>query len=148
MLIHSCNGIIQNKGTQTFVQQCGSKWRNGKEYTYYYCNRHGNYRPKGSGKRAMKSQGTCKLGEPCTACMRAITCASSGKVSIEYCTNHNHEIAYLCIPQDTRVSIAAKLQDGVNVDKRERMCQLLLADVSSISKMSVTLNKETHIRFW
>ena len=67
--------------TQTsFVQQCGSKQRNGKEYTYYYCNRHGNYHPKGSGKRAMKSQGTCKLGEPCTAYMKAITCASSGSV--------------------------------------------------------------------
>ena len=40
-------------------------------------------------------------------------------VSIEYCTNHNHEnaIAHLCIPQDTRVSIAAKLQDEVNIDK-------------------------------
>lgn len=107
----------EERNTQTsFVQQCGSKRRNGKEYTYYYCNRHGNYRPKGSGNRAVKSQGTCKIGEPCTAYMKAITCSSTGKVSIEYCTNHNHEntIAHLRIPQDTRVSIAAKLQDGVS----------------------------------
>ena len=33
--------------------------------------------------------GTCKLGEPCTVYIKAITCVSSGKVSIEYCTNDN-----------------------------------------------------------
>ena len=49
--------------------------------------------------------------------MRAITCASRGKVSIEPITIMKIAITHLRIPQDTRVSVAAKLQDGVNVDK-------------------------------
>ena len=110
----------EERNTQTsFVQQRGPKRRVGEECTYYYCNRHGDYRPKGNGICAMKSQGTCKIGEQCTAYMKVTTSMISGKVSVEYCTNHNHEIAiaHLHIPQDTRVSIAAELQNGVNIDK-------------------------------
>ena len=67
----------------------------------------------------MKSQGTCKLGEACKAYMKVIKYVNDGKISVEYCTNPGHEIAiaHLRIPRNTRVSIAKKLQDGVNIDR-------------------------------
>lgn len=51
--------------------------------------------------------------------MKVTKCLPTGVISVEYCTNHTHtlEIAHLRIPEDTRVSIASKLQDGVNIDK-------------------------------
>ena len=112
----------QEVNTQTsFVQHRGAKVRKCEEctVTHYYCNRQGDYHPKGKGKRGMKSQGTCKLGETCTAYMKVIKCLKDGKIAVEYCTDHSHEIAiaHLRIPQDTRVSIAKKLQDGVNIDR-------------------------------
>ena len=110
----------EEKSTQTsFVQQCGTKKRKTEECTHYYCNRHGHYQPQGNGKRAMKSQGTCKVGDKCTAYMKMTKCLANGTISVEYCTNHTHklEIAHLRIPDNTRVSIASKLQEGVNIDK-------------------------------
>ena len=110
----------EEKTTQTsFVQQCGTKKRKNEECTHYYCNRHGQYQPKGNGKRAIKSQGICKIDDECTAYMKVTKCLSNGTISVEYCTNHTHkvEIAHLRIPIDTRVSIASKLQEGVSIDK-------------------------------
>ena len=79
----------EEKSTQTsFVQQCGTKKRKTEECTHYYCNRHGHYQPQGNGKRAMKSQGTCKVGDKCTAYMKMTKCLANGTISVEYCTNH------------------------------------------------------------
>ena len=99
---------------KTAVKQCGNN-----KHTYLYCNRSGTCKPKGGGKRLMKSQGTCKMGEPCTSYMKVCEQTDTGLVSIEYCGNHSgHEcrLAHLKIPEDVRSMIAAKLQLGVNIE--------------------------------
>ncbi len=45
-----------------FVMHNASKKFNSKEHFYYYCNRTGNYNPRGKNKRAIKSQGTSYWG--------------------------------------------------------------------------------------
>ena len=97
------------------MQQCGTKQTTKTECTYYYCNQQGSYRPTGTRKHVMKSQGACKMDEQCTAYMKATKCVSDGVVSVEYRTNHSHNIAiqHLRIPDNVRVSVAAKIQHGV-----------------------------------
>lgn len=80
-----------------FVQQCGTKKAS---RIYYSCNREGNYQPVANRKRALKSQGTCKLGETCTAYMKVIKNVTDGTMSVEHCLDHSHDISisHLRIP--------------------------------------------------
>jgi hypothetical protein len=89
---------------------------------YFYCNRSGKYQSKGDGQRTLKTQGSSKLGMFCSAHMRVMQKLSSEKVSVEYCcTHYNHEpdkdIAHLRMPEQLRLSIAAKLTQGVTFEK-------------------------------
>lgn len=86
---------------------------------YYYCNRAGKYKPKGSNIRQMKLQGTCKTGKQCTAHIKVTIKHETSKVKVFYCSSHhNHAIAlaHLRMPTATRMKIAAKLQEGVGMD--------------------------------
>lgn len=91
----------------SFVRKSGTKRSTETEVTYFYCNRHGAYTPKGHGKRMIKKKGTCKLGKPCTAYIKCTKDIKTNSVSIEYCTNHSHEteIRHLRITDDLRQSI-------------------------------------------
>ena len=105
-----------------YVQQCGPCTRCEARFWYFYCNRSGMYRMKKEGKRASKVQGSCKLGEYCTAHMKVTQGCSTENVTVEYySTHHNHkpanDIVHLQMPEELRVSIAAKLLQGVTVDK-------------------------------
>ena len=103
-----------------YVQNTGVKKIGNVHHTYLYCNRSGAYEPKGQGKRFIKSQGTCKIGEVCTSYMKVCQNVDSGRVSVEYCGNHRgHQcmLAHLRIPEDVRSMIAAKLQLGVDIGR-------------------------------
>ena len=53
----------------SFVWQCApqlSSTRNEKKY-YYYCNRSGHYKAKGTGARQLIVQGSCQVETACTA---------------------------------------------------------------------------------
>ena len=65
---------------------------------YFYCNRAGTYVPRGEHCRQLKSQGTAKLGEQCTAHIKAIVENLTGEVVVEYCAtyrNHNVKMSHL-----------------------------------------------------
>ena len=94
----------------------------GVQVWYFYCNRSGKYKAKGEGKRALKTQGSSKIGKFCSSHMKVRQSLSAEKVSVEYCcTHHNHEpdedIAHLRMPEQLRLSIAAKLTQGITIDK-------------------------------
>lgn len=86
---------------------------------YFYCNRAGTYTTKGIEKRQHKSQGTSKLGNQCTSHIKAMENTDTGEVKVEYCATHSHTIklAHLRIPDKTRMDIAAKLQQGVSMER-------------------------------
>ena len=86
---------------------------------YYYCNKTGKYKPKGSNIRQMKLQGTCKIGKQCTAHMKVILKHGTSKVKVFYSSSHHNHIttlAHLRMPTTIRLKIAAKLQEGVGMD--------------------------------
>ncbi len=102
-----------------FVQQCAPKTSDDKQVWYYYCNRAGIYKSKGNGQRQMKKQGTSKMGEQCTAHMRAEV-DESGIVSLQYCFfHHNHEtrLAHLRLSTQKRIQIANKLHQGITMER-------------------------------
>ena len=52
--------------------------------------------------------------------MKIIQDTTTGKVIVEYCSTHNShstELAHLPVPQDVQYKIAAKLHDGVSIEK-------------------------------
>ena len=103
-----------------YVSNCAAKIFHGKEYHYYYCNRAGQYRPRGKGERGLKSQGTSKIKPHCSASIKAIKCIKSNKVTVQYTSTHyNHEIqlGHLRINDSTRTMIADKLKKGITVER-------------------------------
>lgn len=102
------------------VQNCGPRTSNHNRVWYFYCNRAGKYKPKGSNKRHQKSQGTCKIGEQCSAHLKAVQNINSGCVKVTYCsTHHNHviKLAHLRICESVRMEVAAKLYQGVKMER-------------------------------
>ena len=70
--------------------------------------------------RHTKSQGSSKIGERCIAHIKAIEDLTSAEVAIQYCsTHHNHDVnlGHLRIQHDTRMKIAAQLQQGVSMSR-------------------------------
>ena len=103
-----------------YVQQCAPQLYCDKQHWYYYCNRSGIYTSKTKGKRQLKTQGTCKLGERCIAHMKATIHQLTGTVEVQYCsTHHNHEVSlgHIRIPHETQMEIAAQLQQGVTIER-------------------------------
>ena len=70
---------------------------------------------KSKGVRSEKQQGTSKLGQYCTAYIRARE-YKSGEVEAEICDHHTHvkQPAHLPLSKPIRDMIAAKLQEGVS----------------------------------
>ena len=103
-----------------YIKKCAPRpCVNGKIF-YFYCNRAGMYKPRGQHLRQLKSQGTAKLGEQCTAHMKTIVDSKTGLVHTEYCaTHHCHsvKISHLKIPNTIRMDIAAKLHQGVSMER-------------------------------
>lgn len=103
-----------------YVQQSGCHVRKATTTWYFYCNRSGHYKAKGAGKRSLKLQGTAKIGGACSAHMTAQQDSSTGKVVLHYCSTHaahEKEIAHLRIPDHVRLDVAAKLQQGVTIER-------------------------------
>ena len=77
------------------------------------------YNPKGTNKRNLKVQGSCKVGNNCLAHIKTKTNTETGLVKVEYCNHHNHTVSlgHLKLPQDIRGKIASQLQQGIPADK-------------------------------
>ena len=109
---------------------------------YYYCNRSGKYTCKSLGKRQTKIIGSAKVGEQCTAHMKVNQHILTGEISVRYCrTHHNHalNLGHLRLPESTRIQIAAKLQQGITI---ERIMDDIRDSVSEISRVHITTRQD------
>ena len=106
------------KSDSQYVQKCSSRLVGETRTWYFYCNRAGTYTPRGHQVRQTKSQGTNKIGTQCTTHIKAKLNEDTGCVHVTYCGTHTHSIrlSHIRIPKQTRVSIAAKLQQGVSME--------------------------------
>ena len=109
---------VEKETTSWFVKY---RKRDGKLNTidWLRCNRTGTHRPRGTGKRAMKQQGTSKIDGCCTAHMKFITSKSDGRVVVEGCLGnfgHSLKLGHLRIPDQIRQNIAGKLAKGVTIE--------------------------------
>ena len=108
------------KTNTQYVQKCAPYSDTNVKIWYYYCNHSGQYLPRGTNLRQLKTQGTSKIGEQCTAHIKATVILNTGRVKVQYCTtHHNHSInlAHLQMHYSTRMTIAAKLQQGVSMER-------------------------------
>ena len=113
-------GEEETRTHSNYVQECAPQTYSNKQHWYYYCNRSGKCQSRAKGVRQTKGQGSCKVGERCIAHMKAIKDNYTGEVVVQYCsTHHNHEvnIGQLRMQHDTRMKIAAQLQQGVTIEK-------------------------------
>ena len=111
---------IERTTMSEFVLNCAPKKKLDKIVSYYYCNRAGEYRAKGSGKRQLKTQGSAKINSQCSAHIKATEDLNTKCVHISYCSthyNHDNKLAFLTIPLAIRQSIALKLDSGVSIEK-------------------------------
>ena len=112
--------------------------RKTKEYTksWLRCNRTGTFVSKITGKRAMKSQGSCKTGCSCPAFITTRRYHATGEVQAEFClkhVGHRQENAFNRMSKEIRTTIAAKLSQGVSMTSvmdyiRDSMCGPLNRD--------------------
>ena len=110
----------EKRTNSLFVQTCAPQIRGENQHWYYYCNRSGVYQAKGQGKRQLKTQGSSKIGEQCSAHINSTMNLYTGRVSVKYCSTHyNHDIrlAHLRMSTVTRLKIAAKVQQGVSLER-------------------------------
>lgn len=107
---------FEKSSSSSYVLHSAPQKREDHSCYYYYCNRSGVYRSRGKGKRALKLQGSNKVDGYCVAYIRARRYISGGVVA-EVCDYHLHEsqLAHIPLPESTRHMIAAKLQDGVEI---------------------------------
>ena len=64
-----------------------------KNKVYYYCNRSGNFKSRGAGKRHLKTQGTSKISGICTASIVAQIKSDNCVEVMVYNTHYGHEIS-------------------------------------------------------
>lgn len=102
-----------------YVRNSSAKTYGTSKIHYLYCNRSG-HKAKGSGKRQLKLQGSCKIDKVCLSHIKAVENLESNMVSVEYCsthTSHNMELCHLPIPEAAKHAIALKVQEGVAVER-------------------------------
>ena len=100
------------------------------------CNRTGTFVSKSTGKRAMKSQGSCKTGCSCPAFITTRRYHATGEVQAEFClkhVGHRQENAFNKMLKEMRTTIAAKLSQGISMSSvmdyiRGSMCGPLNRD--------------------
>lgn len=71
---------VEEEERCSFIKTTGMKG----PVQYYQCNRGGLYKPKGTAKRHLKSQGSCKIQHNCTATLKAAT-NEDGKIAVDLC---------------------------------------------------------------
>ena len=112
--------IEESTTKSSYVQQCAYKSFGNNWHWYYYCNHAGKYAAKGKCIRQLKRQGSGKIGNQCTAHMAVTQNLSTNQVMVEYCATHNRhekEVAHLRMSNELKMKLAAKLQQGVSIDK-------------------------------
>ena len=110
----------ERRSKSSYVQHSASRMQGVNRKSYLYCHRSGIVRSEGKGLRALKTQGSCKMNEFCTAHMTVTEDTITKKVKVSYCSHHsNHEpeICHMKVPEDVKNIVAAKLAEGVSIDR-------------------------------
>lgn len=84
-------------------------------YYYFYCNRSGDFIPKGHGKRQLKLQNSSKTGTTCVTHIKVIENTLTNKITIENCSTyktHELQLCHLPLPDDMKHYIAANYRMG------------------------------------
>lgn len=103
-----------------YVCDSSMKTYGSANHYYFYCNRSGDFVPKGHGKRQLKLQSSSKTETTYVAHIKAIENTLTNAITIEYCSTHNThglQLCHLLLPDDMKHYIAAKLQEGTSVDE-------------------------------
>jgi len=105
----------ERKSTACFVARRGGQATLGGMTASYYCHRSGTFTgTQGTGKRQLKSQGSCRSGKHCTACMAVIE--HKGTYTVTYFpTHYGHEklLGHLHVQSPERLQIAGQLTQGI-----------------------------------
>lgn len=106
------------KSTNTiFIQPCGAQRSKNVKTTYYYCNRSGYFAPKGSGKRALRTQGSSKINSVCPAKIKKIETKDGIEVHyLDIHIGHTPDIRHLHLQKDERDEIALKIAQNIPFD--------------------------------
>nr|NP_001121593.1 sinc finger protein Ci-ZF(C2H2)-148 [Ciona intestinalis]FAA00212.1 TPA: zinc finger protein [Ciona intestinalis] len=107
---------LERKTNTLFGQTCGKERSQDYEVTRYYCHRSGNYVPSGTGARSLKAQGSLKMNGKCPAYMVKRKRLSSGRISVEYCSDHvghSVELCHLKLSSEIRNMIRSKIENGM-----------------------------------
>ena len=99
------------------MQGSGLKELSDSDKTYYYCNRSGHFKSKGTGKRHLKTQGTSKINSHCTASLTVSKDNHSKCIKVQVCSTHyghNTSLGHLRILESDRMAIAGQLAQGVD----------------------------------
>ena len=105
------------KNTNTwFVKNSGKKLSDNSATTYYYCNRSGYFKSKGTGLRHLKSQGTSKVDAHCTASLTVNREDPNASIKVQvHSTHYGHEeaLGHIRLSDSDRLAIAGQLTQGV-----------------------------------
>ena len=95
-----------------YVMHNAPKVINDYQHYYYYCNRAGVYKSRGNGKRALKSQGTCKINSSYSAYTKAVRCLKTDSVSLTYTSTHyNHQQQLGHLRLNDLISVASIIEE-------------------------------------
>ena len=103
-----------------YVKHRGSVLKDSIRYSYFYCNRSGDLKSKGTGARNTKIQKSSKIGATCTAHMKVEESIANGSCKVSYCythCGHKKDLAHIRMPKSLKAKISNQLQAGVSVDK-------------------------------
>ena len=105
---HTNSQFVQGSGAKELLD-CGK--------TYYYCNRSGHFKSKGTGQRHIKTQGTSKIDTYCTASLTVTRDKHKKCITVQvHRTHYGHtpSLGHLRLLESDRIAIAGKLAQGVD----------------------------------
>ena len=110
---------VEKKTSSWFVQHRQAREGVHHSTAWFYCNRTGNVRTRGDGKRAFKIQGSSKIDEKCCAFMRVTIDNDTKEVQVKHSLSHvGHDtrLGHLRISEELRTKIAGKLARKIPVE--------------------------------
>lgn len=110
---------FEKETSSQFVKATGEKSGKENRTTYYYCNRSGYFKNKGTGKRRSKLQGSSKIDSHCTASIITTVSDITKCIHVYICKSHyGHQcvLGHTRLQNTQRESIAGKLAQGVKVE--------------------------------
>ncbi|KAK7075681.1 hypothetical protein SK128_002708 [Halocaridina rubra] len=104
---------IEKKTRSHFVLHRGKRETSSTFVKNYYCNRSGFFIPSGVGKKVRVIM-TVKINYTCSAFMRVECQKSSGKIKVEFCFDHTHDLDKNLSPDSSSVHLWKKVKNSIN----------------------------------